>query len=199
MTPGRPGRLKTSGEIHAGPPAPLPSPPSPPPQHLCRSSGSRPGPTVGSRGSVGGRGPVSTGRTCARRHPRPPPGARHVPGSAPAPESHAGNPGDVTVLQLAPSRALQKRREGGDVSEALTRLRKRRRQQNVLRRRLVEEKPQGGRKRRSWREENVTDVSLRSRGGGGRVTSLRPRRRSVFLLRLLSVQCGSLFPFLLRL
>ena len=198
MTPERPGRLKTSGETHAGPPAPLPSEPAssaPLPQ-----LGQPARPHCGSRGSVGGgRGRVSPGRTCARRHPRPPPGARHVPGSAPGPESHAGNPGDVTVLQLSPSRALQKRREGGDVSGVLTRLRKRRRQQNVLRRRLVEEKPQGGRKRRSRREENVTDVSLRSRGGGGRVISLRPRRRSVFLLLLLSVQCGSLFPFLLRL
>lgn len=194
---GTPGRLKTSGEIRAGPPAPLPSEPAssaPLPQ-----LGQPARPHNGSRGSVGGgRGPVSPGRT-ARRHPRPPPSARHVPGSSLAPESHAGNPGDVTVLQLSPSRALQKGREGGDVSGALTRLRRRRRQQNVLRRRLVEEKPQDGRKRRSRREENVTDVSLRNRGGGGRVTSLRPRRRRVFLLLLLSVQCGSLFPFHLRL
>lgn len=40
--------------------------------------------------------------------------ARHVPD--PAPTRHAGNPGDVTILQHWPSRALQKRREGGDVS-----------------------------------------------------------------------------------
>lgn len=110
--------------------------------------------------------------------PPPPPGARHVPG--PAPASHAGNPGDVTVLQLSPSRALQKRREGGDVSWGLMRLRKRRPQQNVLRRRLVEEKHQTRRKRRSGREENVTDISSRSRGGGCHVTSPRPRRREPF-------------------
>ena len=66
---GTPGRLKTSGEIRAWPPAPLPSEPSP--RHLCRISGSRPGPTMGHE--------AASAAGAARSVPTGPPGATHGP------------------------------------------------------------------------------------------------------------------------
>lgn len=98
----------------------------PPRQHLSRSSAGGLARGQRDRGSRGGRGFVSPGVGSALGATPPPTllpplsthlvlfRARHVPD--PAPTRHAGNPGDVTILKHSPSRALQKRREGGDVS-----------------------------------------------------------------------------------
>lgn len=128
---------------------------------------------------------------CARRHPSPPPfcphppRARHVPG--PAPTRHAGNPGDVTALQHSPSRALQKRREGGDVSEGPVRLR-RPRPQNVLRRRLVEEqsnRPEMG--------ARATERHFAEARGDGLVTRLHCSVPASFSVEYGSLICMSFF------
>lgn len=109
-------------------PGPLPRS-RPPRQHLFQPPGLTVGHEAGGAQSAG-----------ARRHllllslPRPPrlrPRLREPRGE---PQCRHHPPAH------SPSRALQKGREGGDVSRPPARLRRRHRQQNVLRRRLVEER-----------------------------------------------------------
>lgn len=185
--------LTALGEPGARPPTPLPAET----RLVSTFPAARPGglarPHSGSRGGRrDGRGPVSPDR--AQRSAPPLPLllsvpillARHVPG--PTPTRHAGNPGDVTALQHSPSRALQKRREGGDVSEGPVRLRRRPRHQNVLRRRLVEEQSN-----RPEMEGRARERHLAEARGDGLMTGLHRSVPASFSVEYGSLICMSFF------
>lgn len=133
--PGRSGRQTTSESL-----APLAGAPAPP-----RPASSAPFPQLGPgsapRGSRGGpwrgRSPVRPSGGLRSTVPfLSPPRVRHVRG--PAPPAVRGTPVS-SPLYHSPSRALQKRREGGYVSGGTSAAALKPRPQNVQRRRLAEE------------------------------------------------------------